>query len=139
MMRLRFVTPERILVDEEVSSVTLPTDQGEITILSEHMPLIALLKPGITRYTNNAQETEEVAVSEGFVQVRKDNRVHVLTETAERGHELDMSVIEGATTRAKQVMSQAARQDDLTFATAAAALERELARSRLVQKMRRRI
>jgi len=134
-MKLRFklVTPDRVLVDEEVMSISLPTESGEITILPGHAALSSLLFPGIARISRK-NGTEEVAVSGGFIQVAKDGTVSVLADTAEQGHELNVSVIEEAKKRAQEVMKKAAAQDDVSFAAAAAALERELARYRLVSK-----
>src|SRR5574337_1441575 len=133
--RFRLVTPERTLVDEEVDSATLPTVAGEITVLSHHAPLAALLKAGIIKVTR-AKQAEEIAVSGGFIQVAEDGSVMALAETAERGHELDLSVIEQAKQRAKDVMQKAVAKDDVSFASAAAALERELARYKLAMKHR---
>jgi F-type H+-transporting ATPase subunit epsilon len=80
---------------------------------------------------------ETVAVSGGFIHVSKDGNVMVLADTAERGEELDLSVIEEARERARQVMRKAVATDDVAFASAAAALERELARYRVASKYKR--
>jgi len=133
-MHLRLVTPNRVLLDEEVRSVSLSTTEGEMTVLPHHVSLATLLAAGIIRYTTEKGETSEIAVSSGFIRVGKDESVYVLADTAEPGEELDLSIIEEAKVRAQKVMSQAARQDDVSFAAAAAALERDLARYRLVQK-----
>ena len=134
MLHFRLVTPNRVLLDEEAVSISLPTTEGEITVLTDHVPLATLLAPGLVRLVRPKGEAGEVAVSGGFIRVGKDGNVYVLADTAEQGEELDLSVIEQAKERARQVMSQAARQDDVSFAAAAAALERELARYRLARK-----
>jgi len=110
----------------------LPTAQGEITILPGHISLVAALVPGIARLKAGGRE-EEVAVSGGFIQVGKD-RVRVLADTAERGEELDLSVIEEAKQRAEKVMKEAVRLDDNSYAAAMAAMGRELARYKLAQR-----
>ena len=132
--RLKLLTPERTLSEEDVLSVSLPTLTGEITILSGHVALASLLVAGVVRIKRSAGE-EELAVSGGFIQVSdKGQNVTVLADTAERGHELDLIALEAAKERARQVMREAIKQDDVSFAAAAAALERELARHRVASR-----
>ena len=45
-LKLKIVTPERLILEEMVDQVTLPTTLGEITVLPEHIPLIAGLASG---------------------------------------------------------------------------------------------
>jgi F-type H+-transporting ATPase subunit epsilon len=134
-IHLELVTPERVLFREEVDEVTLPTREGEITVLPNHIPLIASLVAGVARL-KRGKETEDVAVSGGFIEIQAGGRVRVLADTAERGHELDLSVIEKAKQRAEAVMKETTRTDDNAYAAAAAALERELARYKVVRKHR---
>ncbi len=136
-MKLHFelITPERVVFKQEVDQVTLPTQQGEISILSNHVPLVASLVAGVARLKVGDIE-EDVAVSGGFIEISADGKVRVLADTAERGHELDLSIIEQAKQRAEQVMNEVVRSDDAAYAAAAAGLERELARYRVVSKHR---
>ena len=55
-MKFKIATPERIVLDEEVESVSLPTEMGEITVLPHHIPLIANLVAGEDK---NRQKSEE--------------------------------------------------------------------------------
>ena len=133
-IQLKLVTPERTLLDEKAVSVTIPTVEGEVTILPEHVQFTALVAAGIARMKRENGQIDEVAVSDGFMHVAKDGVVTVLTDTAERGHELNVTAIEEARERAKELMKKAAAQDDVAFAAAAAELEREMARLRLARK-----
>jgi len=45
-LKLKIVTPERLILEELVDQVTLPTTEGEITILPDHVPLITGLTSG---------------------------------------------------------------------------------------------
>jgi len=132
-MKFKLVTPDRVLADKEVKAATLPTADGEITVLPGHALLASLLVPGIIKLQTDSG-TEEVAVSGGFINVGPDGTVDVLADTAEQGHELDLAVIEQAKERAKQAMKEAIGKDDTAFAMAAAALERELSRFKLAMK-----
>ena len=46
--KLEIISPEKILFSEEVNSVIIPSFEGEMTILADHIPLITFLRPGIT-------------------------------------------------------------------------------------------
>jgi len=131
-IQFELITPERVVFRKEADKITLPTAEGEITILPGHIGLVAALVPGIAKLTTKGKE-EEVAVSGGFIQVGKD-LVRVLADTAERGEELDLGVIEEAKKRAEKVMKEAVRLDDNQYAMAVAAMEREIARYKLAQK-----
>lgn len=132
-MHFELITPERVVFKQEVDQVTLPTSEGEITILSNHLPLVATLVPGIAQL-KKGNIIEDVAVSGGFIEVVAGNRIRVLADTAERGIELDLGAIETAKERAENIMKETVRSDDASFATAAAGLERELARYRVAKK-----
>ncbi len=134
-LQLTLVTPDRALLKMEALSLSLPTADGEVTILPGHAALASLLVPGIARVKTKEGE-REIAVSGGFIRVNIDGTVNVLADTAESGEELDLSVIEKAKERAKEVMQKAASADDVSFSQAAAGLQRELARERLVLKRR---
>ncbi len=127
------VTPERLVFHQDIDEAILPTSEGEIAILPHHIALIATLVPGVMRLKKGNVE-EHVAVSGGFIEVLSDNKVRVLADSAERGSDLDVSVIETAKQRAEQLMRQAVRSDDGSFAAAAAAMERELARYRVAHR-----
>lgn len=134
-IHFELITPERVVFRTEVGQVTLPTTLGDITILPNHAPLVATLTPGVARLWHESS-VEDVAVSGGFIEITADGHVRVLADTAERGTELDLSVIEAAKQRAEAVMKEVVRSDDVSYAAAAAALERELARYRVAIKHR---
>lgn len=133
-MKFRIATPERIVLETEVDSLTLPTQLGEITILKNHLPLVANLKPGEIRYKTGGKQ-DFFAVSGGVIEVKKDHDVIVLADTAEFGHEIDVERAEEAKARAQKLMSENV-VDQEKFAEAAAALEKNLARLRVAHKHR---
>lgn len=134
---LKIVTPERIVYEDAVDSVTVPTQAGEITVLKNHVPIISVLQPGELRTSTGGEETF-LAISSGFVEVRPGNEVVILADTAERSDELDLEKIEEARERAKKLLEEKRNVDDEAFAHAAAMLERELARHKVASKRKRR-
>jgi F-type H+-transporting ATPase subunit epsilon len=69
-IHLKIITPEKLILDEMVDAVSIPTTEGEITVLPEHIPLIATIASGdIVAIVNS--EHMPVAVVGGFVEVKK--------------------------------------------------------------------
>jgi F-type H+-transporting ATPase subunit epsilon len=129
----QITTPEREVYNDAVDQVTLPTLEGEITILPNHLPLVAVLVPGEARLIRDKEEVL-MAVSGGFIEVQPGSRVVVLADTAEKAEELDIKKIEEAKKRAEEMLAEKRDLDEEAFAEAAAALERELARLKVARK-----
>lgn len=124
------VTPERELLHAQVSRVTLPTAEGEITVLANHVPIVAVLTPGEMRVAYGGKE-HAFAVSRGFIEVQPKG-VHVLADTAERSDEIDEQRAEEAKKKAEELMRQTLDEEKLAETTAI--LERNLARLHVVRK-----
>lgn len=135
MINFEIATPERIVYKDSVDSLTLPTREGEITVLPHHIPLVSVLQPGAITVRKGQQE-QYIAVSGGFIEVQPQNRVVVLADTAERAEELTIDAIEKARAEAQKVLAEKRTADTGSFALAAAALERELARLKVARKHR---
>jgi len=129
-------TPERTVFKDEVDQITLPTKMGEITILPNHLPLVAVLQPGEMRLVKDGKETL-LAVAGGFIEVQPKNRVIILADNAERAEEIDVTRAEAARQRAEDLMKQKSVQD-VEYTALAGKLERELARLRVARKHRTR-
>ena len=135
-LHLSIVTPERIVYQDEVDSVSVMTDMGELTILPHHVPLVANLRSGELRLRKNGTEQFMVS-STGFLHVRSKNEIIILADTAERVEELELEKIEAAKERARKLLEEKRHGDDVAFADAAAMLERELARYRVALKRKK--
>lgn len=136
MINFEIATPERIVYKDTVDSLTLPTREGEITVLPQHIPLVSVLQPGAIT-VRKGKEEQYMAVSGGFIEVQLNNRVVVLADTAERAEELTVDAIEKARVDAQKVLAEKRTADTESFALAAAALERELARLKVARKHRK--
>ncbi len=134
-LKLKVVTPERIVFEDTVDSVTAMTESGEVTILSNHIPITAVLRPG-EAMLRKAGVPSYLAMSTGFMQVRPGNEVLILADTAERMEELELGKIEEAKKMAEKILSEKKAGDDVMFANAAANLERELARYKVAIRRR---
>jgi F-type H+-transporting ATPase subunit epsilon len=128
--KLKLIAPDGVKYEQEVSEVILPTPNGEIAILSEHMPLVSLLSPGeiIVKEGN----TEHHLATEGGVVEVGNNEVKVIADTAEEINSLDELKIEEAKKAATQRLTEA--KDDTEYADALAHLEKQLAKEKIVRR-----
>ena len=134
-LHFEIVSPEATVFKSEAQSVSLPTELGEITVLPNHIPLTATLRPGIVTVRGQGKE-QYLATSGGFIQVQKENHVIVLADTAERAEDLTEQAVNEAYDRAAKLLQEKRNVEDVTSAAAVASLERELARLRVVRKHR---
>ena len=77
-IRLEIVTPERMLVREDVDEVVVPGEDGYLGVLPGHTPLLSTLKVGDLWYRKGAEKTH-VPIAGGFAEVLPD-RVTILAE-----------------------------------------------------------
>ena len=75
---LEIISPEKIILSEKVNSVTMPSFEGEMTILQDHIPLITFLRPGIVRIEGSKES--EYFVEEGTVEF-SNNTLIILSST----------------------------------------------------------
>jgi F-type H+-transporting ATPase subunit epsilon len=124
-IRLELVTPERLLLTEEVDEVVAPGYEGEFGVLPEHTQYLAILNIGILSYRKGG-ETRKVALGGGFAEVTPE-RVVVMAETAEHSAEIDVERAKRARDRAEASLKELSL-DDESYAKAHAALQRALVR-----------
>jgi F-type H+-transporting ATPase subunit epsilon len=88
-LKVRLVTPDRILVDQTVDAVEVPSKSGYFEVLYGHSPLLAELGPGEVRlYGGDQNNGDRFNVARGFVEVLPE-RVTILAESAEKPEEID--------------------------------------------------
>lgn len=122
---LQIVTPDRLLVHEEVDEVQIPGSQGYFGVLPGHTPLLASLAVGELWY-RKGQEKTYLAIAFGFAEVLPD-RVTILARLAERAEEIDVDRAEASRKRAEERLSQASHSD-LDLERARVALMKALVR-----------
>ncbi len=141
-LKLKIVTPERLILEEMVDQVSLPTTLGEITVLPEHIPLITGLTSGdVVAFVNG--EHVPMAVVGGFVEVKKNGNniteVAVLADFAEHVSEISDMAIEKAKARAEELKKMMEEnKEDVDFEHFEAELERSLNRVKIADKWRTR-
>lgn len=137
-LKLRIVTPERLMLEEQVDEVSLPTPLGEITVLPDHIPLITSLASGDVVATT-AGDQVPFAVVGGFLEVKKVNgmtEVAVLADFAEHVSALTEEEIARAKSRALELRKQMENKEIVDFEHFEAELERSLTRVKIADKWR---
>lgn len=135
-IKFEIVTPERTVLEEEVLQITVPTKEGEITVLPGHIPLVSVLAPGVIEAKKADGDIEVMSVSGGFIEVLR-SKVVILADTAERAFEIDLSRAEEARKRAEDLKKNETRFDREKFTEINAAIAKELARTRAAKKYRK--
>jgi F-type H+-transporting ATPase subunit epsilon len=83
--KLAIITPDSTLFDAEVIAVILPGTEGSFEILSNHAPIVAMVKSGNVEITDTNKEKIHVAVPGGFFEFQKNVGV-LLCTPAEKHH-----------------------------------------------------
>jgi len=134
-VRLRVVTPSRLLLDEEVDEVTAPGALGEFGVLPNHIAFLSLLEPGEMSYKQGATR-HYLAISGGYAEVL-DNVMTVLAPAAEFAAEIDAERAQRAKQRAEKRMSEL-NFEEKEFGVSETALRRAQARLQVAGKEARR-
>lgn len=135
-IKFEIVTPEKVVLKQQVLQVTVPTEEGEITVLPEHIPLVSILKPGVLELKKIDKEIELISVSGGFIEVLRD-KIVILADTAERAQDLDEELIVTAKAKAEKAKEDAMNKDNFDLSSISARLEVELARESALRKWRK--
>ena len=103
VLRLDIITPEKLVVSEEVNWVLAPGESGEFQVLAEHTPYLTALQVGLVTYDQDGTQYY-LSVSGGFCEVMPD-RVLILAHTAERAEAIDLVRATAARDRAMNRLS----------------------------------
>ncbi len=87
-VEFELVSPERLLLSEQVDMVVVPGAEGDFGVLPRHAPLISTLRPGVIRIFEGREVKERIFVAGGFAEVTPE-RCTVLAEEAQRVGDID--------------------------------------------------
>jgi F-type H+-transporting ATPase subunit epsilon len=124
-IELQIVTPDRLILRDQVDEVEIPGSEGYFGVLPGHTPLLASLAVGEMWY-RKGQEKTYLSIAFGFAEVLPD-RVTILARLAERADEIDVERAEAARKRAEERLAQQQHS----------AVDYELARIALLKSMAR--
>lgn len=105
--------------DGDVYEVTLPTLDGDIGVLQDHMPLVSVATTGAIAVRVNEKDSDTAreffATNGGVIEV-SDNTLRVLVDEADHAADIDEAEAEAAHERARQMMAEATDQVSLEHA-----------------------
>ncbi|MEB3224899.1 MAG: ATP synthase F1 subunit epsilon [Synechococcus sp.] len=124
-LKVRVITPDRTVLDDNVEEIILPSSSGQVGILSGHAPLLTALESGVIRVRTNGWEN--IAITDGFAEVEA-NEVKVLVNAAAKGQDIDLEEARQAFEAAKAQLAQVNEADRKAVFDARKELKRTRAR-----------
>lgn len=134
-IQLKIATPEKLIYEAVVDHVSLPTVDGEITILPGHVPLISRISSGEITAGEKNEKVPFVIVG-GFAEINGES-VIVLADFAEDVRDITDEHIEIARNRAEE-LKRMKEDEDVNFEHFESELERSLTKVKIADKYRTR-
>jgi len=131
LFKLHISTPEKLFFNNDVESVIMTSIEGELGVLSGHIPLVTALAPGVLKIRAGG-EWKIAVVSGGFAEIKNDEVV-VLADTAEWPEEIEVNRAMEAKQRAEERLRLST--SEVEYARSVAALQRAMARLRVVRRL----
>ena len=75
IFKLEIISPEKIILSEDVKMVTLPSYEGEMGVLKNHISIITFLRPGIIRVQKKEEDIDDFFVQDGTIEYFNDNLI----------------------------------------------------------------
>ena len=110
--QLEIVTPERKILSDSATEISVPGKNGYMGILPGHAPLISELAVGEIMFKNAVGKQLHLSCAWGFVEVLPE-KVTILAENAERSEEIDVERARKAKERAEQVIKTGTNEEQL--------------------------
>ncbi len=111
-LQVRVIAPDKIVWDDSVEEIILPSATGQLGILSGHAPLLTALEVGVMR-VRPGKEWQAIAIMGGFAEV-ENNEVKVLVNAAEIGDKIDKDSARNEYEAAQKRFAEADSSDNLT-------------------------
>tara|TARA_B100001094_G_scaffold245544_1_gene242034 strand:- start:15 stop:404 length:390 start_codon:yes stop_codon:yes gene_type:complete len=99
---VEIISPDKLILNSEANEVTIPSYEGQMGILKNHIPLITFLRPGVISI--QSQNEKKYFVEEGTVEFSNNNLL-ILTSTAIDLKELNQNYIEDILNETKKKLS----------------------------------
>lgn len=118
-IELELVSPEKLLLSEQVEMVVIPGEDGDFGVLPGHSPVISNIRPGVLSVFENGTVTQRIFIASGFAEVTME-RCTILAEGAEQVEELDQAAVDQEIQELREDATNA--DDDVSRARASNAL-----------------
>jgi len=132
-IRLELVTPERMILSEDVEEVIAPGVEGDLGVLPEHTALLTALRVGELAYRTGKKIDYVAIVGGGFLEVN-DNKVIILADDAELGQDINLDEAIARKLQAEQELDKERKADEKMYKEAEIQLMKELTRVHIAEK-----
>ena len=105
---IEIITPDKTILKSEATEVTIPSFEGQMGILKDHIPLITFLRPGIVLVQN--QEENKYFIEEGTVEFSENNLL-ILTSTAKDLKNMEKNFINDLIDQAEKKLKDSGLSD----------------------------
>jgi F-type H+-transporting ATPase subunit epsilon len=139
MFKFKLVSLSGVQFEGEVYEVTLPTLEGEIGVLTGHMPLVSVAKTGVImvrKQPKDADRDREFYATNGGVIEVVDGELHVLVDEADHADDINEAEAEAAFERAQAMKAEAG--DEVSLEHAQQLVDRHAVRLQVASIKRRR-
>lgn len=113
---LEIITPEKVVYKDEVAEVVVPTVNGEIAILPNHINLLTQVNPGELIIKKGTSQ-QYLAITGGFLEIQ-DNKISILAEYAVKAQDIEVARAMEAKKRAERAMSEKSTDNEIRVAQA---------------------
>jgi len=103
-LQLEIITPEKIAYKDDVDEIVVPTAQGEIGILPNHINLLTQINPG-EMTVKKGHHLQHMAITGGFLEVN-NNQVSIVAEYAVKAQDIQVAKAMEAKKRAEKIMEE---------------------------------
>lgn len=133
-LNLKIITPKKVVLEDQVLSVTAPGAEGELTVLPRHVPLFAVLKEGIVTIKSDKNESY-FSIGGGYIET-DGKEIHLLVSRAFGQNEIDEKEIVEAKAKAERLLRDT--KDESERQQAMQTLRRSLVDMKLLSKVKKR-
>lgn len=131
--KVKIIAPDRLFYEGDAEMIELTTTEGQIGVYKGHIPLTAVIAPGVVRVYEAEGQVKSASLISGFVEILPES-VEILAEIIEWPDEIDLNRAEEAKIRAERRLAE--KSTDTNLARAELALKRAVARIETVEEQK---
>ena len=110
--KIEIISPEKVIFsDANVQEVTLPSYEGELGILKDHIPIISFLRPGIVKISKTTENVESFFVLDGITEFYSNN-LTILSSKVINIKNLTQETVKQLITETEKVLNEEKLNDD---------------------------
>lgn len=134
-MQLELITPEKVVLSQEVDELILDTPKGQIAVLPHHTNLLTKISPGEMVVKSHGKESY-LAVTGGFLEI-SNGKITLLADFAVKSEEIIVEQAMKAQDRAKEALKKKESLSQQDYALASSELQKAIAQLHVANRRKR--